>query len=156
MSTTAWEFEHTVECSASRSFVWAFWTDVSNWERIEDDAVEWIRLEGPFEAGTRGVTKLPGQEPRSWVISRVAVQESAKIDMPVDDAVFVNQMTLESIDDGHTRIRQRLALEGEVPTELVEGMRTFESTAPEGLAKLASAIEESQRNDLGGERLSGE
>jgi hypothetical protein len=141
MSTAAWEYEHSVECAADRSFVWAYWTDVSNWERIEGDAVESIRLEGPFAVGTRGVTKTPGQEPREWVISKVTPEISATIEMPLDGALFTNHIKLDSLSDDRTRITQRMALEGEMAHDLAKGMRPFEATAPQGLAKLALAIE---------------
>ena len=48
MSLTAWEFQHSINCDAPRPFVWTFWTDVSNWQKLEGEAVEWCRLDGPF------------------------------------------------------------------------------------------------------------
>ena len=63
MQTTLWEFEHAVECDADQFFAWSYWTDVSNWEKLEGEAVDWIRLYGPFALGTNGATKMPGHEP---------------------------------------------------------------------------------------------
>ncbi len=140
MSTAAWEFEHSVECDANRSFVWAFWTDVSNWERIEGEAVESIRLEGPFEVGVQGSTKSPGQEPRHWSIAQLDFEKSATIEMPIDGARFNNRISLDSLPNDSTLITQRLSIEGAIPQTMLESMGTFESTAPMGLAKLASAI----------------
>lgn len=137
---TVWDFKHSVECEASRDFAWSFWTDVSNWERIEGQAVEWIRLEGPFRAGARGETKSPGQEPRHWTIVDVQAGFSATIAMKVHGATFLNQMNFESLLDNRTRITQRLSLHGEVPPEMLSLMQTFEATAPEGLAKMAAMI----------------
>ncbi len=135
-----WEFEHSVECNANRAFVWAFWTDVSNWERIEGDAVESIRLDGSFAVGGQGWTKSPGQEPRGWRISQLDFERSATIEMPVDQCLFCNRMTFESLPSDRTRITQHLSIQGEVPPEMLAGIRSFERTAPEGLAKLASTI----------------
>ena len=143
MNTNAavWDFEHSVECEASRKFVWSFWTDVSNWKRLEGSAVEWIRLEGPFQAGSQGVTKSPGQEPRRWTIADIESEASATIEMPVNGAMFVNRVTFACLSVNRTRITQRLSLYGEVQTEMLTGIKTFEATAPEGLAKMASMIE---------------
>ncbi len=143
MNAIIWDFEHSVECAADRSFVWTFWTDVSNWERIEGAAVEWIRLEGPFAEGVRGATKMPEQEPQKWIISKLDLGRSATIEIQIEDCVFLNQIRLEEISGDQTRIVQRMTLagEGERARHLAKGMRAFETSAPQGLAKLASAIE---------------
>ena len=144
-NATVWDFEHSVECQASRAFAWSFWTDVSNWKRIEGDAVEWIRLDGAFQAGAQGMTKSPCQEPRPWTITDMESESSATIEMPVNEAMFVNRMTFECRSSNRTRITQRLSLRGEVPADTLSGMKTFEATAPEGLAKLAAVIESDER-----------
>jgi hypothetical protein len=59
MTTGAWEITHTVETSASPGFAWNYWTSVANW----DDPPAEFALEGPFAAGSQGITRLPGQEP---------------------------------------------------------------------------------------------
>ncbi|MBX2873614.1 MAG: hypothetical protein KTR30_15980 [Saprospiraceae bacterium] len=141
MSKTAWEFQHFVECKAAKSFAWAFWTDVSNWERIEGKAVEWIKLHGPFTLGTFGETKMPGQEPQKWRIGQIDLGHSATIEMVIPGALFQNEMILESISPDQTRIVQRMSLTGDKAQDLAEGMRVFETSAPQGLAKLARAIE---------------
>lgn len=141
MSNPAWQFEHSTDCNANNSFVWSFWTDVSNWERLEGKAVEWIRLEGPFVEGTSGATKMPGQDPQHWNITQLEPERSATIEMPLDGAVFYNVMAFESISPNQTRITQRMSLTGPKAPDFAKGMHAFEISAPQGLAKLASAIE---------------
>ena len=84
MSQPVWQFEHSVEVRASCAHAWAFWTVVSNWALVEGDAVEWIKLEGPFAPGARGATKVPGQEPRHWVISNVEAGKAATIQVQIN------------------------------------------------------------------------
>jgi len=67
MTTAAWEIEHSVETTASPTFAWNFWTDVGNW----DDPPAKFELDGTFAAGSRGTTRLPGQEPLRWFIAEV-------------------------------------------------------------------------------------
>ena len=141
MNAIKWHFEHSVECNANRSFAWSFWIDVSNWERLEGKAVEWIRLEGPFVVGTSGVTKMPGQDPQHWKITQIDPERSATVEMPLDGAVFCSTITLESVSPDRTKITQRMSLNGEKAAELAKGMQIFEEHAPQGLAKLAKAIE---------------
>lgn len=141
MEEVAWQFQHSVECKAAKSFAWSFWTDVSNWERIEGKAVEWIKLHGPFALGTVGETKMPGQEPQKWRIGQIDPGHSATIEMTVAGAQFYSEMILESISPDQTRIIQRMSLAGDKAQDLAEGMRVFETSAPQGLARLARAIE---------------
>ncbi len=141
MSEAAWQFEHAVECKVNRSFVWSFWTNVSNWERIEGKAVEWIKLHGPFTLGVGGETKMPGQDPQKWKIVQIDPGHSATIEMAVAGALFHNKMIFKSISPNQTQILQRMSLTGAKAKDLAEGMRVFETSAPQGLAKLAEAIE---------------
>ncbi len=141
MDDTAWQFEHSVECNSDKSFAWAFWTDVSNWERLEGNAVEWIKLEGPFAVGTSGATKTPGQDSYNWKITQLDPEHSATIEMPLDGAAFCNVMIMESIDSNRIQITQRLSLNGKKSADFAEGMQAFETSAPQGLAKLVKAIE---------------
>jgi hypothetical protein len=148
---SVWEFEHSLECDATSEFAWDFWTTVANWKRVEGDAVEWIEMDGQFAVGTRGSTKSPGQEPRNWQIAEVDVGKLATIQMTLDGAVFATTMKFESLSEKRTRITQRMALTGDVPAELLEGIRTFEATAPQGLAKMVSFIEQDQLDRDAGE-----
>ena len=53
----------------------------------------------------------------------------------------IDFMIFEIIDSEQTKINQRLFLKGIKAANFVEGMKLFEKTAPQGLAKLAKAIE---------------
>lgn len=143
MEDAAWEFQHSVECKAAKSFAWLFWTNVSNWERLEGKAVEWIKIHGPFAVGTAGETKMPEQPPQPWTITQLEPENSARIEMPVAGAIFVNEMRMETLSSERIRIVQRLSLVGEKAQELAGAMGMFETSAPQGLAKLARTIEES-------------
>ena len=136
-----WQFEHSLECKASKSFVWSFWSDVSNWERLEGNAVEWIRLEGPFETGSQGTTKVAGQEPRYWTIAHCEPGESGTIEAEIGLTTFYTRLQLSALSDDLTLLTQRMWLEGEANSELVAGMKMFEENAPAGLKKMVEVIE---------------
>jgi hypothetical protein len=110
-------------------------------ERLEGKAVEWIKLKGAFAEGTIGETKIPGQDALQWKIVQLDFENSATIDMPFNNAIFKNRIIFESISDNQTCITQVLSLEGVNAYEYAEGMKVFETSAPQGLAKLAAAIE---------------
>jgi uncharacterized protein YndB with AHSA1/START domain len=50
----------TRETTASPEQIWPLWADVPARTRW-DDGLEWIRINGPFEAGATGEAKLKGQ-----------------------------------------------------------------------------------------------
>ncbi|HEX8088118.1 MAG TPA: SRPBCC family protein [Blastocatellia bacterium] len=108
-----WEFEHSVEMTPSRDFVWRFWTDVNNW--AFDTSIEWVRLEGPFASGTVGVTKSPGIEPVRWVLKKVDAGKQAIIEMALADATLRFHWRFEDVTAGGTRITQRVTLTGRTP-----------------------------------------
>ena len=55
-----WELRHSVFANAPRQAVWEFVSDIDNLARVEGDAVESMTLDGPFQAGSRGATKMRG------------------------------------------------------------------------------------------------
>jgi hypothetical protein len=69
MIKPVWEFKYSVEANIHPEFAWEFWTNVANWRELEP-GVE-FELDGSFAPGTRGRTKMPGQEPRHWLIRTV-------------------------------------------------------------------------------------
>jgi len=79
---------HSVDASVSQVFAWNYWTDggkgVGNW----DDPPAEFELDGPFVAGGRGMTHIPGRPPIAWVISECRAQEAATIEMQLDNATL--------------------------------------------------------------------
>ena len=67
MGTIALQLEYSVEADVSRDFAWQFRTDVSTW----NDAPAQFALDGPFETGSPGTTRWPGQESLDWRVSEV-------------------------------------------------------------------------------------
>ena len=68
--------------------------------------------------------------------------DSATIEIALDGAFFDNVMNIDATGPNQTRITQTLRLRGPNAASFQAGMNMFESSAPQGLAKLASAIEE--------------
>ena len=136
----AWEFEHTVECQASRDFAWAFWTNVANWE-VVDPAVEAVELDGQFAAGAKGVTKPRGSDPVEWRVMEVEDRRRALIEMPAPGAVLRCLLMFEDSPNGGTRITQRMSLGGERAEDYAWIGAEMEKGMPEGMRRLAEAID---------------
>jgi Polyketide cyclase / dehydrase and lipid transport len=137
MTEAAWRTEHSVETAASLDFVWAYMSNVANW----DDPPAQFSLEGPFADGSVGTTRMPGQPPRRWRLRDVIPHESYTIEFPLDRATMHFQWSFEPLADGRTRLTQHVALMGEnAATFLPTVQETFASSLQPGMQRIAASI----------------
>ena len=54
-----WTFEEAVETSAAVDSIWTLWSKPETWPRW-DDGVEWVKTDGSFLKGSKGVMKPAG------------------------------------------------------------------------------------------------
>ena len=136
-----WEFRHSVVANANRQTVWEFVSDIDNLARIEGDAVESMTLDGPFQTGTRGATKMRGQEPTHWRLAEVEPPERATYEMELSGAVVRFAWTYEELSDGRTRLTQHIVLEGPGAETYVPFMEEqFVGNIPQGMENLAEEV----------------
>ena len=141
MSQVAWELEHSVETAATPAFAWAYMTNVANW----DDPPAEFELDGPFAAGSRGTTRMPGQEPRSWRLREVTPPRSYTIEASLDRAALSVEWRFDGLPGGRTRLTQRLALEGEnAPAYIEQVQAAFAPNLPAGMSRIAAAMARAQ------------
>jgi hypothetical protein len=139
MANVVWEISHAVETSASPAFAWKYWSNVSNW----DDPPAAFELQGPFQAGSRGITRIPGQPPIEWFLREVRPPSTATIAIPLVQAVLSFEWRFDSLPAGRTRISQRITLEGENAEAFRSQVAsTFAVNLPKGMAKIARAMAE--------------
>ena len=137
MTTIAWEMTHVVETNASPAFAWNYWTNVANW----DDPPAKFELDGPFASGSRGTTRLPGQEPLHWFIREVTPPNSATIEMGLDGAALSFEWRFVGLADGSTCLTQRIVLKGEKADMYLSRVKAaFTANLPDGMKKLATAM----------------
>ena len=136
-----WELKHSVVADADRQSVWEFVSNIDNLSRLEGDAVESMTLDGPFQTGTRGTTKVRGQEPTHWRLAEVEPPERATMEMELPGAVVRFAWTYEELSDGRTRLTQHIVLEGpgaEAYVPFMEGH--FVGSIPQGMERLAEEV----------------
>ena len=139
--TETWRFEYSVECQVSRDFAWQFWTDVANWTAV-DPAVESAKLDRPFAAGAKGITKPRDSDPVEWRVTEAEDRRRACIEIPAPGAILKCLWRFEDSLDGGTRITQQMSLEGERAGEYAAGIGAeMKKTMPEGMRKLAEAMD---------------
>src|SRR3954471_2182019 len=137
----AWELKHSVIAQAPRQAVWDFVSQIDNLARVEGDAVESMTIDGPFQAGARGTTKMRGQEPTRWRLVEVQALERAVTEVELTETVVRFAWTYEELTDGRTRMSQHIVLEGPGAEAYVPVMEQY--LAPnvgKGAEKLAEEI----------------
>ena len=136
-----WEWKHSVLAEAPRQTVWEFVSQIDNLARVEGDAVESMTLDGPFQAGTKGTTKMRGQQPTHWRLAEVKPPERAVYEMELAEAVVHFTWTYEELPDGRTRLSQHITPGGPGAESYVPILE--QSLAPnvgKGMEKLAAEI----------------
>src|SRR5215467_5001667 len=132
MTGVAWETMHSIDSQASLPFAWAYMTTVANW----DDPPATFELDGPFAPGTRGTTRVPGQEPRRWQLAEVNPLESYRIETELDGAVMSFEWRFERLTGG-TRLTQRIMLKGDKATIYVtQVQQAFASNLAAGMSRI--------------------
>ncbi|MFE3526826.1 polyketide cyclase [Streptomyces sp. NPDC059161] len=106
-----WEYEHSIETSATPEAIWRLWADVENWGTWNAE-IEKIEMNGPFTAGTQITMTPPGDDP---VLLRIA--EAIEDELFVDEARF-NAVLLRTthridrIDQNRIRVVYRMEITG--------------------------------------------
>jgi hypothetical protein len=119
-----WEIEHFVDTNVTLVFAWTYMTNVANW----DDPPARFELDGPFAVGSRGTTRIPGQEARQWRLREVKPMTSYVFEMPLDRAAISFEWRFDARGDGKTRLTQPV----------------FTSNLAPGMARITAAMERSQ------------
>src|SRR3954463_11309759 len=137
MNDVIYQVEHSVEAPVSPAFAWDWRTDVKNW----DDPPAQFQFDGPFATGSRGATRLPGQEPLRWQIRDVRPGRSFTIEMPLDRATLSFEWRFDAVSERQTRLWQRIVLEGDNGAAYAPQIRAaFTSSLPDGMTRIATAL----------------
>src|SRR5262249_9223369 len=115
MDDVLWEFSHSVECGAPREFAWKYWTNPENW----DDPPARFEFDGPFAAGTKLKTLLPGQTLES-LIQSVEPGCGATILLAYAKTTISFRWRFEEVATARARISQRIELSGSNEASVVE------------------------------------
>jgi hypothetical protein len=138
-----WTYEHSIETDASPEAIWPLYADVPAWPRW-DQGLEWVRLNGPFSAGTTGTLKVPGQDPLAFKLGDVRLLKGFSDETYLPGLVIIFDHSLEPTASGKTRITHRVIITG--PAAEVEGPQLgpqITADVPEAMESLARLALES-------------
>ena len=114
MNKVVWEAKQSVPLQTSLQKAWEFHIKIEeNWKRVEGDSVEYIKLSGPYEAGTKGTTKMKGQPPVEWQLIKVVPFSQSVTEYQLPDARIHFEFTFEKLSESQTVMTQRISLAGD-------------------------------------------
>jgi hypothetical protein len=144
-----WEYEHSIETTATAEALWTRWADVASWPEWNAD-IEKVELDGPFTVGGQ-ITMTPhGGDPVRLRLTDVRPNELFIDEAELDGLVIrtlhhlqllattsTNTPTTTNI---RTRITYRTQITGPAADELAPQLGpAITSDFPETMAALASA-----------------
>lgn len=108
----SWTCESCKETNASLDQVWDVWKDVAQWPSW-DDEIEWSRLEGPFEAGSKGKIKPKAFPAANFKILEVIEGKASKsvTAMPLGTKLEFRCL-VEKLDSGKSLITHHIRAKG--------------------------------------------
>lgn len=141
----AWECQRSVDVEVAVSFAWSYMTDVGNW----NDPPAEFTIEGPFAAGTRGTTRMPGQPANSWTVHDVDPGRGYTIRGAFsEDAFLLCHWRFDPLSEHSTRLTQRLELCGENAASYVSDIRSaFEPHLEPGMRRIALLMTQAARGE---------
>jgi hypothetical protein len=134
-SEAVWACARSVDVEVPASFAWQYMTDVRNWS---DPPAEFT-IDGPFTAGARGVTTLPGQPDRGWTIDAVTAGRAYTLHTALAaDAFLLFHWHFDPLSDERARLTQRLELCGPGAASYIDDIRSaFEPNLEPGMQRIA-------------------
>jgi hypothetical protein len=138
-----WEYEHSVETTASRETVWRLYADVEGWGTW-DTGVEQITMHGPFAVGTEVSLTPTGQEPVRMRITDLQDNEQFTDETEFAGVTlrFIHQ--LACLDNGRTLVTHRVEVTGPGADQIGPAVAEDAPDAMAGLVKLAEALDDAQ------------
>ena len=134
----AWRFEHSAESAADPNAVWRRYLDVEHWSEWSRQGVEWSRIDGRFEVGTRGKSKPPGSPPLRFELVAVEPDASFSSEARLPGVQLRFDHVIEPRETG-SRITHRVTLDGPLAFLYKRSVRKgVERGLPDGVERLAA------------------
>lgn len=138
-----WEYEHTIETTATADALWARLADVATWPEWNAD-IEKVEINGPFAVGTQ-ITMTPrGADPVQLRIADVRPNELFIDEAELDGVIVRTMHVLEPVATPtpipSTRITYRTQITGPAAPEVAPHLGpAITGDFPETMAALARA-----------------
>ena len=140
-----WEYEHSVETTATAAALWRCWADVAGWPKW-NGGVESIEIDGPFRAGTTFTMTPPASgmhsDPVTLRLTDVAPGERFIDEADGGDFKVTTVHRLEPAAGGRIRIVYRTEITGPAADQIGPELGpAITADFPEVLAALVRTVE---------------
>jgi uncharacterized protein YndB with AHSA1/START domain len=142
-----WEYEYSVETSASLAAVWRHWSDMTAWPAW-NAGIETIEIDGLFEVGTTFTMTPPGDDPVTMRLTEIVPGELFTDEMDAGDFVVRTVHRLTPMTSGTTasgtRITYRTEITGPAADQIGPELGpAITADFPDVLAALAKVAQDS-------------
>jgi hypothetical protein len=118
-----WEYDHSLDTSASAATVWACYQDIDTWPKW-NATMDTMQIDGPFKAGTTGVIMAKPMgghpaDPAPYKLLEVNDGESFTQEIEITDTVnMMSTSTITALPEGGSRIHQKNVFIGDGSNEM--------------------------------------
>lgn len=107
-----WEYENSIETSATPESIWRLWSDVENWG-VWNGEIEKIEINGPFAAGSQILMTPPGDDPIPLVIAEAIENERFVDEARFGDLLLRTTHRIDPIEPNRNRVVYRMEITGD-------------------------------------------
>jgi hypothetical protein len=133
---------HSAESAARPDSVWRRYVDVEHWRDWSRNGVEWSRLDGPFEVGTKGKSKAPGMPAGTFRLITVEPDARFVSEVKLPGGRLRFEHIVEPNEQG-SRITHRVEVGGPLAAVYARIIaKTTEKALVEGVDRLAAIAAE--------------
>lgn len=133
-----WEYERSIETTASPEAIWLLWADVAGWGAWNAE-IEKIEIDGAFAAGSQITMTPPGDDPIQLLIADAVPNELFTDEARFDGLILRTTHRMERINQDRVRVVYRMEITGtradEVGPQIGPGIT---ADWPETMASLAA------------------
>lgn len=106
-----WEYENSIETSATPEAIWRLWAHVENWGAWNGE-IEKIEINGPFTAGTQILMTPPGDDPIPLVIAEAVENQRFVDEARFGDLLLRTTHRIDPIGKDRIRVVYRMEITG--------------------------------------------
>ena len=106
-----WEYQHSVETTATPEVLWRHWSRIAEWPQW-NAGIEKIEVDGPFAVGTVFTMTPPGGDHFQMRLTEVVPGKLFTDEMDAGDFVVRTVHLLEQAAAGRTRVVYRTEITG--------------------------------------------